>query len=194
VVTGDGDALSIGGNHLIHALRRNMNLTILLFKQPIYGLTKGQYSTTSRSARSRSDADGSLDIRSTRVAALGAEAPSSAARLIRIARADRVLRAAAAHRGAALVEILQECRSQRRLVRCAPQGRREERLINVAHGQPITFGAQRRVLRREVWLRPRGSPRRPIPPPTTSSFTTLTSTIPLCVRAVRILSRTSNTP
>jgi len=112
VVTGDGDALSIGGNHLIHALRRNVNLTILLFNNEIYGLTKGQYSPTSRVGTvTKSTPLGSVDNPFNPVSlALGAEATFVA----RTMDSDRkhltgVLRAAAAHRGTSLVEIYQNC-------------------------------------------------------------------------------------
>ena len=112
VVTGDGDALSIGGNHLIHALRRNVNMTILLFNNRIYGLTKGQYSPTSETGKvTKSTPMGSLDHPFNPVSlALGAEATFVA----RTIDSDRkhltaVLAAAAAHRGTSLVEIYQNC-------------------------------------------------------------------------------------
>src|SRR5690242_16919176 len=112
VITGDGDGLSIGGNHLIHALRRNVNLTILLFNNQIYGLTKGQYSPTSELGKiTKSTPSGSIDAPFNPVSvALGANATFVA----RTHDSDRkglseVLRAAAAHRGSALVEILQDC-------------------------------------------------------------------------------------
>ena len=112
VVTGDGDALSIGGNHLIHALRRNVNLKILLFNNRIYGLTKGQYSPTSEQGKvTKSTPLGSLDVPFNPVSlALGAEA-SFVARTIDSDRKHltSVLRAAAHHRGTALVEIYQNC-------------------------------------------------------------------------------------
>jgi 2-oxoglutarate ferredoxin oxidoreductase subunit beta len=145
VVTGDGDALSIGGNHLIHALRRNVNLTILLFNNRIYGLTKGQYSPTSEVGKvTKSTPMGSLDYPFNPVSlALGAEATFVG----RALDSDRkglteVLRAAAEHRGAALVEILQDCPifNDGSFDALRKEGA-EERLINVSHGQPITFGA-----------------------------------------------------
>ena len=112
VITGDGDALSIGGNHLIHVLRRNVNLTILLFNNRIYGLTKGQYSPTSEIGKiTKSTPMGSLDNPFNPVSlALGAEATFVA----RTIDSDRkhlteVLRAAAAHRGTSFVEIYQNC-------------------------------------------------------------------------------------
>src|SRR2546421_2199620 len=112
VVTGDGDALSIGGNHIIHALRRNVDLNILLFNNQIYGLTKGQYSPTSEEGKvTKSTPMGSVDNPFNPVSlALGAEATFVARTLDN----DRqhftsVLRAAAAHHGAAFVEIYQNC-------------------------------------------------------------------------------------
>ena len=112
VVTGDGDALSIGGNHLIHALRRNVNLKILLFNNRIYGLTKGQYSPTSETGKiTKSTPLGSLDYSFNPVSiALGAEA-SFVARTVDSDRKHltETLRRAAAHEGTALVEILQNC-------------------------------------------------------------------------------------
>src|SRR6266568_3260036 len=112
VVTGDGDGLSIGGNHLIHALRRNVNLKILLFNNQIYGLTKGQYSPTSEEGKvTKSTPFGSLDHPFNPVAlALGAEA-TFVARTVDTDREHEtaVLRAAAAHRGSAFVEIYQNC-------------------------------------------------------------------------------------
>ena len=112
VVTGDGDALSIGGNHLIHAMRRNVNLTILLFNNKIYGLTKGQYSPTSDiGAITKSTPAGSVDHPFNPVSlALGAEA-TFVARTMDSDRAHltSVLKAAAEHKGTSLVEIYQNC-------------------------------------------------------------------------------------
>jgi 2-oxoglutarate ferredoxin oxidoreductase subunit beta len=112
VVTGDGDALSIGGNHLIHALRRNVNFKILLFNNKIYGLTKGQYSPTSELGMiTKSTPMGSLDFPFNPLSlAIGAEA-TFVARCIDTDKAGttEVLRAAAAHRGSAFVEIFQNC-------------------------------------------------------------------------------------
>ena len=112
VVTGDGDALSIGGNHLIHALRRNVNLKILLFNNEIYGLTKGQYSPTSKPGKvTKSTPMGSIDYPFNPLSiAIGAEA-SFVARAIDTDKKGltEVLGAAARHRGSAFVEILQNC-------------------------------------------------------------------------------------
>ena len=146
VVTGDGDALSIGGNHLIHALRRNVNLTILLFNNRIYGLTKGQYSPTSEIGKiTKSTPMGSLDAPFNPVSlALGAEA-TFVARTIDSDRAHltSVLRAAAAHRGSSLVEIYQNCNifndGAFDLLKSADT--RDDVLIRLEHGQPVRFGA-----------------------------------------------------
>ena len=144
VVTGDGDALSIGGNHLIHALRRNLNITVLLFNNRIYGLTKGQYSPTSEVGKvTKSTPMGSLDQPFNPVSvALGAEATFVG----RALDSDRkglseVLRAAAEHRGAALVEILQDCPifNDGSFDVLRKDGA-ERRVIAVRHGEPITFG------------------------------------------------------
>jgi 2-oxoglutarate ferredoxin oxidoreductase subunit beta len=146
VITGDGDALSIGGNHLIHALRRNVNIKILLFNNRIYGLTKGQYSPTSEQGkRTKSTPFGSLDMPFNPVSlALGAEATFVA----RTIDSDRkhltsVLRAAADHRGAAFVEIYQNCpifNDDAFSPVTSPQSR-DDRLIRLDHGQPVRFGA-----------------------------------------------------
>ncbi|MBA2390871.1 MAG: 2-oxoacid:ferredoxin oxidoreductase subunit beta [Geodermatophilaceae bacterium] len=146
VVTGDGDALSIGGNHLIHALRRNVNLKILLFNNRIYGLTKGQYSPTSEIGKiTKSTPMGSLDFPFNPVSlALGAEA-TFVARTIDSDRAHltSVLRAAAAHEGTALVEIYQNCNifndGAFELLKDAQT--RDQWLISLEHGKPILFGA-----------------------------------------------------
>ena len=146
VVTGDGDALSIGGNHLIHAMRRNVNLKILLFNNRIYGLTKGQYSPTSEQGKvTKSTPVGSVDHPFNPVSlALGAEA-SFVARTIDSDRKHltEVLSAAAAHRGAALVEIYQNCPIFNDGAFDAVKDRdsKEDAIIPLRHGEPIRFGA-----------------------------------------------------
>lgn len=143
VVTGDGDALSIGGNHLIHALRRNVNLTIMLFNNRIYGLTKGQYSPTSERGKvTKSSPTGSVDHPFNPVSlALGAEA-TFVARTVDSNRAhlSEVLKAAAAHRGASLVEIYQNCV-------IFNDGafdplKTNDGMIKLVHGEPVVFGAE----------------------------------------------------
>jgi 2-oxoglutarate ferredoxin oxidoreductase subunit beta len=145
VVTGDGDSLSIGGNHLIHALRRNVNLKILLFNNRIYGLTKGQYSPTSEQGKiTKSSPQGSLDYAFNPVSlALGAEA-SFVARTIDSDRKHLtdVLRAAAAHEGTALVEIYQNCNifNDGAWEPLKDSDLREDNLIRLVDGEPIRFG------------------------------------------------------
>ncbi len=147
VVTGDGDALSIGGNHLIHALRRNVNLKILLFNNRIYGLTKGQYSPTSELGKiTKSTPMGSLDAPFNPVSlALGAEA-SFVARSIDSDRKHltSVLRAAAEHRGTALVEIYQNCNifNDNAFEVLKDPATRDDFTIRLEHGQPIRWGEQ----------------------------------------------------
>ncbi len=142
VVTGDGDALSIGGNHLIHALRRNVNLKILLFNNRIYGLTKGQYSPTSELGKvTKSTPMGSLDQPFNPVSlAIGAEA-SFVARTIDSDRKHLVetLRAAAAHDGTALVEIYQNCNifNDGAWDPLKDSEHRDERILRLVHGEKI---------------------------------------------------------
>jgi 2-oxoglutarate ferredoxin oxidoreductase subunit beta len=152
VVTGDGDALSIGGNHLMHALRRNANLKILLFDNRIYGLTKGQYSPTSEVGKiTKSTPVGSLDTPFNPVSlALGAEATFVA----RTLDSDRrhltsVLRAAAAHQGTALVQIYQNCNifNDGAFDLLKDPQTRDDWTIRLEDGQPIRFGTSSAVVR-----------------------------------------------
>ncbi len=145
VITGDGDGLSIGGNHLIHALRRNVNLTILMFNNRIYGLTKGQYSPTSEIGKvTKSTPFGSLDHPFNPLAvALGAEA-SFVARTHDLDRQHMMetFRAAHDHRGASFVEIYQNCNvfNDGQFDGVTKRNVREEMMIDLVHGQPIRFG------------------------------------------------------
>ena len=147
MITGDGDALSIGGNHLIHALRRNVNLKILLFNNRIYGLTKGQYSPTSERGKiTKSSPQGSLDYSFNPVSlALGAEATFVA----RTIDSDRkhlteVLTAAAAHEGTALVEIYQNCNifNDNAWEPLKDADTRDDLMMRLVHGEPIRFGKE----------------------------------------------------
>ncbi|HEX2025313.1 MAG TPA: 2-oxoacid:ferredoxin oxidoreductase subunit beta, partial [Actinomycetota bacterium] len=148
VVTGDGDGLSIGGNHLIHALRRNVDIKILLFNNQIYGLTKGQYSPTREEGKvTKSTPFGSLDHPFNPIAlAIGAEA-AFVARTIDNDRQHftHVLRAAAQHRGAAFIEIYQNCNvfndGAFAAVRDKQAGAQKNQ-IRLEHGKPIRFGEQ----------------------------------------------------
>ncbi|HET9070782.1 MAG TPA: 2-oxoacid:ferredoxin oxidoreductase subunit beta [Acidimicrobiales bacterium] len=145
VITGDGDALSIGGNHLLHALRRNVDLTILLFNNQIYGLTKGQYSPTSEPGKiTKSTPFGSLDHPYNPISlALGAEATFVA----RTHDMDRkhmmeTFRRAHAHRGASLVEVYQNCNvfNDGAFEQITARDARPHMLIPLRHGEPIRFG------------------------------------------------------
>ena len=145
VVTGDGDGLSIGGNHLIHALRRNVNLKILLFNNQIYGLTKGQYSPTSEEGKvTKSTPFGSVDHPFNPISlALGAEA-TFVARTLDVDRKHltNVVRQAAAHRGSSFIEIYQNCNifnDGAFIALTGKEGRGQNR-IYLEHGKPIVFG------------------------------------------------------
>ena len=146
VITGDGDGLSIGGNHLIHALRRNVNLKILLFNNRIYGLTKGQYSPTSEVGKvTKSTPFGSVDPPFNPLSvALGAEA-SFVARTHDLDRKHMMdmFRAAHDHRGSSFVEIYQNCNvfNDDQFDDITKRSVRDEMMINLVHGEPILFGA-----------------------------------------------------
>jgi 2-oxoglutarate/2-oxoacid ferredoxin oxidoreductase subunit beta len=148
VVTGDGDSLSIGGNHLIHALRRNVPIKILLFNNQIYGLTKGQYSPTSEIGKvTKSTPFGSQDHPFNPVAlALGAEA-TFVARTVDTDRAHvaEVLEAAARHKGSAFVEIYQNCNvfNDGAFDAVRDKDLKDQNQIPLEHGEPIRFGKER---------------------------------------------------
>jgi 2-oxoglutarate ferredoxin oxidoreductase subunit beta len=153
LVTGDGDALSIGGNHLIHALRRNVPVKILLFNNQIYGLTKGQASPTSELGKvTKSTPFGTIDGPFNPVSlALGAEA-SFVARTVDTDKQHlpAMFRAAAAHPGAALIEIYQNCPVFNDGAFDALRDKKQAALnaIRLEHGEPITFaGGTRQVIR-----------------------------------------------
>jgi 2-oxoglutarate/2-oxoacid ferredoxin oxidoreductase subunit beta len=147
VITGDGDALSIGGNHLLHALRRNVNLTIILFNNQIYGLTKGQYSPTSEAGKvTKSTPFGSLDHPYNPVSlALGAEA-TFVARTHDMERKHMMetIRRAYVHQGASLVEVYQNCNvfNDGAFDLITAKDARPKMLIPLAHGEPIRFGPE----------------------------------------------------
>lgn len=148
VITGDGDALSIGGNHLIHALRRNVDIKILLFNNRIYGLTKGQYSPTSElGKKTKSTPFGSVDYPLNPISlALGAEATFVA----RAIDSDtdglaKVLNAVAHHKGSAFVEIFQNCVifNDEAFKDVTDRQTRPENSILLEHGKPLIFGKDR---------------------------------------------------
>jgi len=147
VVSGDGDALSIGGNHLIHALRRNVNMKILMFNNQIYGLTKGQYSPTSEEGKkTKSSPFGSVELPLNPMSlALGAEA-SFVARSIDMDRdlTAEVLRAASEHEGSAYVEIYQNCNvfNDKAFEQLTSKEGKIANRINLKHGEKVIFGAE----------------------------------------------------
>jgi 2-oxoglutarate ferredoxin oxidoreductase subunit beta len=148
IVTGDGDALSIGGNHLIHILRRNLDVNILLFNNKIYGLTKGQYSPTSEVGKvTKSTPFGSVDHPFDPIAlALGAEA-SFVARSVDVEakHLQDVVRRAHEHRGASFVEILQNCNvfNDGAFADMTEKASKADHTLVLEHGKPLVFGKNR---------------------------------------------------
>ncbi|MCP4204787.1 MAG: 2-oxoacid:ferredoxin oxidoreductase subunit beta [bacterium] len=148
VATGDGDAMSIGGNHLIHVLRRNVGVKILMFNNRIYGLTKGQYSPTSEiGKRTKSTPFGSLDNPFNPLSlAIGAGA-TFVARSVDIFQKhlqETMLRAAA-HKGTAFVEIYQNCNifNDKAFTYMTDKGVRDDQALALEHGRPLVFGKER---------------------------------------------------
>jgi 2-oxoglutarate ferredoxin oxidoreductase subunit beta len=148
VVTGDGDGLSIGGNHLIHCLRRNVDLKILLFNNKIYGLTKGQYSPTSEIGKvTKSTPMGSVDFPFNPITvALGAHA-TFVARSVDVEQKHLgyTLKRAHDHRGASFVEILQNCNifNDGAFNDVSDKAIKAEHQLILEHGKPLIFGKNR---------------------------------------------------
>ena len=148
VATGDGDALSIGGNHTIHMLRRNVGLKVLLFNNRIYGLTKGQYSPTSEfGKKTKSTPFGSADRPFNPISlAIGSEA-TFVARSVDVFQPHLrdTLKEAAAHKGSAFVEILQNCNifNDGAWFNLTEKDARSEHVIQLEHGKPLIFGKNR---------------------------------------------------
>ncbi len=148
VITGDGDGLSIGGNHFLHAIRRNVDLKIVLFNNEIYGLTKGQYSPTSRQGtRTKSSPQGSIDnpLRPLSVA-IGAEATFVARTLdVDINHLSDTLRRAAAHHGTAFVEVYQNCVvfNDGVFEYATDKSVKADNTLYLEHGKPLIFGKDR---------------------------------------------------
>ena len=147
VITGDGDALSIGGNHLLHAIRRNVNLKIILFNNQIYGLTKGQYSPTSpQGLKTKSTPFGAVDRPLSPLAvALGAGATFVARSVdVDIQHLTMVLERAAHHEGTAFVEVYQDCNvfNSGAFEFASDKSTKNEHCIYIEHGKPLVFGKQ----------------------------------------------------
>ncbi len=148
VITGDGDALSIGGNHLIHAIRRNLDINILLFNNRIYGLTKGQYSPTSElGKRTKSSPVGSIDNPIHPISlAIGAEATFVARTLdVNVKHLGETLRRAAAHKGTSFVEIYQNCHvfNNGTYEFASDKEVKADNTLYLEHGKPLIFGKDR---------------------------------------------------
>ncbi|OGR98283.1 MAG: 2-oxoacid:ferredoxin oxidoreductase subunit beta [Elusimicrobia bacterium RBG_16_66_12] len=145
VVTGDGDGLSIGGNHLLHALRRNVDVKVLLFNNRIYGLTKGQYSPTSElGKKTKSSPMGTIDVPLNPIAVALASEAGFVARAVDtdLAFLGEILTRAAKHKGSAFIEILQNCVvfNDGAWDPVASKDVRDDRMVRVAHGKPLIFG------------------------------------------------------
>jgi len=148
VVTGDGDGLSIGGNHLIHALRRNVSLKILLFNNRIYGLTKGQYSPTSEWGKvTKSTPAGSVDYPFNPIAvAMGVDSTFVARAVdVDVKTLQDLLRRAHEHPGGAFIEILQNCNifNDGAWFGLTEKDARSEHVLQLEHGKPLVFGKNR---------------------------------------------------
>lgn len=148
VATGDGDGLSIGGNHLIHSLRRNIDIKILLFNNQIYGLTKGQYSPTSEYGKvTKSTPMGSVDHPfNPLLVALGAEGSFVARSLDRDPKhMQYVIKRAAEHKGAAFVEVYQNCNvfNDGAFFLYTEKETKDDNVVSVEHGKPLIFGKEK---------------------------------------------------
>ena len=160
VVTGDGDALSIGGNHLIHVLRRNLDVNILMFNNRIYGLTKGQYSPTSELGKvTKSSPAGSVDHPFYPIAvALGADATFVARSIdVEAKHLQEIVRRAHAHAGTSFVEILQNCNifNDGAFGELTDKGVKNDTQLVLEHGKPLVFGRNRdKGIRLGTGLRP----------------------------------------
>jgi len=148
IATGDGDALSIGGNHLIHTLRRNVGVKILMFNNRIYGLTKGQYSPTSEvGKKTKSSPYGSIDYPFNALSVAIGSGATFVARSIDVFQGHlkETLKAAAAHRGTAFVEIYQNCNifNDRAFAHLTEKEVRDDALVYLENGKPLVFGKQK---------------------------------------------------
>lgn len=166
VITGDGDGLSIGAGHLLHALRRNVDLKILLFNNEVFGLTRGQYSPTSRNGtRTRSSPNGSLDQPFRPLSlALAAEATFVARTIdVEVGHLTEVLRRAALHRGSAFVEIYQNCKifNDGVFEYTTDKNTKADSTLFLEQGKPLVFGKDRnqgiRCLGQQLAVTPLGN-------------------------------------
>ncbi|HPF40691.1 MAG TPA: 2-oxoacid:ferredoxin oxidoreductase subunit beta [Phycisphaerae bacterium] len=148
IVTGDGDGLSIGGNHLIHAIRRNLDVNILLFNNRIYGLTKGQYSPTSElGKKTKSTPMGSVDNPLHPLSiAIGAEASFVARTVDRnVQHMAEVIKRAAEHKGTSFIEIYQNCNifNDGAYLFATEKDQKDDTTLYIEHGKPMIFGKEK---------------------------------------------------
>ncbi|MGY8767195.1 MAG: 2-oxoacid:ferredoxin oxidoreductase subunit beta [Pirellulales bacterium] len=148
VITGDGDALSIGGNHFMHAIRRNVDINILLFNNRIYGLTKGQYSPTSEIGKvTKSTPMGSIDNPVNPISlAIGCEAAFVARSVdMHVKHLGETLKRAAQHKGVSFVEIYQNCNvfNDGAFKHATDKAVKSDNIIEIEHGKPLIFGKNR---------------------------------------------------
>ncbi len=148
VITGDGDALSIGGNHFMHTIRRNLDVNIILFNNRIYGLTKGQYSPTSEfGKKTKSTPAGSIDYPINPLCiAISNEATFVARSIdVDVKHLASILTLAARHKGVSYVEVFQNCNifNDGAFKHFSERGYRDDRTIRLEHGKPLIFGKER---------------------------------------------------
>ncbi len=148
VITGDGDGLSIGGNHTLHTIRRNVGLKIILFNNRIYGLTKGQYSPTSElGKKTKSTPHGSVDYPMHPISvAIGAEVTFVARTVdVDVKHLQHVLRRAAEHKGTAFVEVYQDCNVYNHMAfeYASDRHTKDDHIVYLEHGKPMMFGKNR---------------------------------------------------
>ena len=160
LVTGDGDGLSIGGNHLLHILRRNVDVNMLLFNNRIYGLTKGQYSPTSEEGKkTKSSPMGSIDLPLSPISVALAVEASFVARAVDVDRIlPDVLRRAAEHKGSSFVEIYQDCNifNHKAFSYATDKDSKLDHVLYLEHGKPLVFGKDRD---KGIWLDRNGKPK-----------------------------------
>src|SRR5215216_5291946 len=147
VITGDGDALSIGGNHLVHAIRRNLDINIILFNNRIYGLTKGQYSPTSEfGKRTKSTPSGTIDYPNNPLSLAIASEATFVARSVdtHVQHLQEMVERAMRHKGVSFVEVYQNCNifNDHAFDMFTDRGVRDERMIELQHGEPLVFGKE----------------------------------------------------
>lgn len=148
VVSGDGDLLSIGGNHTIHAMRRNLDINIVLLNNRIYGLTKGQYSPTSEfGKRTKSTPMGSVDYPIHPLNTAVAAGATFIARCVdkEVNLLTEIMQRAAEHKGLSFIEVLQDCNvfNHQAWAYASEKGQKEDSTLQLEHGKPLVFGADR---------------------------------------------------